>query len=188
MSYRARYRTIVADPPWPFEWQGGPGGRRRNATRLGYPTMSVQQICECSRDDVADDATLYLWLTREAMHGGEGRTVARAWGFPEMVGEFVWRKPNFGAGDYPRIGHETCAIYRRGRGSLRPGHRQDVHSVQTWAQDYSNNSGKKHSAKPDGLQDLLEQAHYGPYLEMFARRERFGWDTWGNQSLGTVAA
>jgi N6-adenosine-specific RNA methylase IME4 len=26
----------------------------------------------------------------------------------------------------------------------------------------------------------------GPYLELFARRARFGWDYWGDQSLGTA--
>ena len=26
----------------------------------------------------------------------------------------------------------------------------------------------------------------GPYLEMFARRARFGWDFWGDESLGTA--
>lgn len=26
----------------------------------------------------------------------------------------------------------------------------------------------------------------GPYVELFARRARFGWDYWGDQSLGTA--
>jgi N6-adenosine-specific RNA methylase IME4 len=26
----------------------------------------------------------------------------------------------------------------------------------------------------------------GPYVELFARRDRLGWDTWGNESLGTA--
>lgn len=181
-----RYRTIVADPPWDFVWQGGPGGRRRNATTLGYDTMSLEAICECSRSDFAADATLFLWLTRRAMHSGDGLTVALAWGFPILTGEFVWRKPNFGAGAFPRIGHEVCAIYRRGNGSLRPDAPRDVHSVQTWSQIYGTNSGKTHSAKPDGFLDLVEQGYEGPYLELFSRRERMGWDSWGDQSLGTA--
>ena len=186
-----RYRTIVADPPWRFHWSGNPGGRRASATELGYPTLSYKQIREVlgwePTDPVFDsDATLFLWVTQEALHQGEAWYVATAWGFPDRVGEFIWAKPNFGAGAFPRIGHETCVIYKRGNGSLRADAPRDVHSVQTWAQDYSNNGGKKHSAKPDGLQDLIEQAHYGPYVELFARRERIGWDTWGDQSLGTA--
>ncbi len=41
----------------------------------------------------------------------------------------------------------------------------------------------RHSAKPEAFQDLVEQVSPGPYLELFARRQRLGWDTWGNQAL-----
>lgn len=43
-----------------------------------------------------------------------------------------------------------------------------------------------HSAKPDAFIDLVEQVSPGPYLELFARRARFGWDYWGDESLGTA--
>jgi N6-adenosine-specific RNA methylase IME4 len=43
-----------------------------------------------------------------------------------------------------------------------------------------------HSAKPEAFLDIVEQVSPGPYLEMFARRARFGWDYWGNESLGTA--
>jgi N6-adenosine-specific RNA methylase IME4 len=34
--------------------------------------------------------------------------------------------------------------------------------------------------------DIVERVSPGPYLEMFARRARFGWDYYGNESLGTA--
>jgi len=37
-----------------------------------------------------------------------------------------------------------------------------------------------------GTAAVEEKASPGPYLEMFARRARFGWDYWGDQSLGTA--
>jgi N6-adenosine-specific RNA methylase IME4 len=43
-----------------------------------------------------------------------------------------------------------------------------------------------HSAKPEAFLDHVEQVSPGPYLELFARRDRLGWDTWGNESLGTA--
>jgi N6-adenosine-specific RNA methylase IME4 len=43
-----------------------------------------------------------------------------------------------------------------------------------------------HSQKPEAFLDLVERVSPGPYLEMFARRARFGWDYWGDQSLGTA--
>ena len=45
----------------------------------------------------------------------------------------------------------------------------------------------RHSAKPDAFLDLVEQVSPGPYLELFARRNRLGWDTWGNEALCHVS-
>ena len=182
-----RYRTIVGDPPWPFHWRGGPGGRRANPTEIGYALQTYEWISQLPIAPMAeDDATLFLWTTQDALHCGSARLTARCWGFGERVGEIIWRKPNFGAGALPRIGHETCVIYKRGSGSLRADAPRDIHSVQTWKQPYTNNGGKTHSAKPEGLCDLIERGHRGPYLELFARRARFGWDYWGDQSLSTA--
>lgn len=44
----------------------------------------------------------------------------------------------------------------------------------------------KHSEKPEAFLDLVERVSPGPYLELFARRDRLGWDTWGNESLNTA--
>jgi len=41
----------------------------------------------------------------------------------------------------------------------------------------------EHSRKPELFCDLIEQVSPGPYLELFARRNRLGWDTWGNEAL-----
>jgi len=42
----------------------------------------------------------------------------------------------------------------------------------------------RHSEKPEDMQALIEQVCAGPYLELFARRERHGWDSWGH-GVGT---
>lgn len=47
-------------------------------------------------------------------------------------------------------------------------------------------SRSAHSAKPEAFLDLVEQVSPGPYLELFARRQRLGWDTWGNEALNHV--
>lgn len=44
----------------------------------------------------------------------------------------------------------------------------------------------EHSAKPDAFLDLVENISPGPRIELFARRQRLGWDTWGNQALEHV--
>jgi hypothetical protein len=60
--------------------------------------------------------------------------------------------------------------------------------VQFWRQPYApGGGGKIHSAKPEAFLDLVEQLSPGPRLELFARRQRLGWDTWGNEALEHVA-
>ena len=40
---------------------------------------------------------------------------------------------------------------------------------------------REHSRKPDEVYDRIEQLLDGTYVELFARRERKGWDSWGNE-------
>jgi N6-adenosine-specific RNA methylase IME4 len=45
-----------------------------------------------------------------------------------------------------------------------------------------------HSAKPEAFLDVVEQVSPGPYLELFSRRARLGWDTWGDEALHGMEA
>ncbi len=183
----ARYRTIVADPPWPIPAENrraGRGGRRGNSTAMGYRVMALEDIYALPVSGLAEaDAHLFLWITPRLNREGAGVACAEAWGF-RVVSEIIWAKPNFGLGAFPRPQHEPLLVCRRG--SL-PFALNDVGSVQRWNQVFAKtNGGKVHSAKPDGALDLIERASPGPYLELFARRARFGWDYWGDESLGTA--
>jgi len=40
-----------------------------------------------------------------------------------------------------------------------------------------------HSEKPAAFYDLVERVSPGPYLDVFARAQRFNWDTFGNESF-----
>ena len=53
-----------------------------------------------------------------------------------------------------------------------------MRSVHRWKQDYA--AGKTHTTKPAGLADLVESHYPGPYVELFARQPRLGWDHWGH--------
>jgi N6-adenosine-specific RNA methylase IME4 len=184
------YRTIVADPPWPRSlgmvrgngrrW-AGTGGRRRRATSMAYSTTTPDDIAAFPVIDLVDDRDqgthMYLWVTAPLNREGVGAAVARAWGF-KVVGEIVWRKPNFGLGAFPRPQHEVLLVCRRG--SL-PFARKDVGSVCDWPLVRApNNGGRVHSAKPPAAYDLIESCSPGPYVELFCRQPRFGWDSWGH--------
>jgi hypothetical protein len=40
-----------------------------------------------------------------------------------------------------------------------------------------------HSQKPDEFYRIIERLYDGPYLELFARRARAGWTSFGNELL-----
>jgi N6-adenosine-specific RNA methylase IME4 len=125
-----------------------------------------------------------LWSTRKVFREGQAAEVARAWGF-EPVGEIIWGLPNPGFGQVLGNDHEPCLIARRGKGRLTRGVR--LVGVHFWRQTYADGGkGKAHSAKPEAFLDLVESISPGPYLELFARRHRLGWDVWGNESANTA--
>jgi N6-adenosine-specific RNA methylase IME4 len=95
----------------------------------------------------------------------------------------VWAKTAFGLGTFPRPQHESLIVCKRG--SL-PFNLNNVGSVHTWKVMYER-ACRVHSRKPDGAIDLIEQASPGPYVELFARRHRLGWDTWGLEAANTAA-
>lgn len=41
---------------------------------------------------------------------------------------------------------------------------------------------REHSRKPDISLDRVEALSSGPYLEMFSRSDREGWDSWGSEA------
>jgi N6-adenosine-specific RNA methylase IME4 len=45
----------------------------------------------------------------------------------------------------------------------------------------SSRSARQHGRKPDEQYERIERLVAGPYLELFARERRAGWDAWGNE-------
>lgn len=177
-----RYQTIVADPPWIVERTIRAGGRRARATEVPYDMLTVDEIKALPVAELAaDDAHLYLWATRKVFREGDAVAVARAWGF-RPVGEIIWGLRNAGMGKPPIVNdHEPVLVAVRGSLPFTAGGL--LMGVQWWRQTYIG-GGKAHSAKPEAFLDHVEAWSPGPRLEMFARRARFGWDTWGDQALG----
>ena len=189
---QGRYRTIVADPPWPLvgdakarsrPW-ASKGGRRGRDTFFPYKTQSLRWIRSLPvRTLAADDAHLYLWVPASFNRRGYGVQVVEAWGF-RVVSELIWDKLNFGLGKFPRPQHEVVLIARCGHLPFRI---NNVGSVQRWHQPRAGgNGGRIHSSKPEGFLDLVERASPSPYLELFARTQRLGWATWGDQCFKHV--
>jgi N6-adenosine-specific RNA methylase IME4 len=175
-----RYRTIVADPPWQYDRTGLTFLDGSNGDFTGHPlpydSLTLGAMADLPiRKWVAKDAHLYLWATQRYLR--EAYWLAEAWGFA-VSGVLVWcKKPRgFNVGGTFQSTIEFVLFCRRG--SLPAKQRIDRQWFE-WPRT-------AHSAKPDAFLDLVEQTSPGPYLELFARRARFGWDYWGDESLGNA--
>lgn len=175
------YACIVADPPWTMPSGGGYSGTARYTkapSELPYATMTLDEIRDLPVESLAArDAHLYLWVPNA--HLEASYEIARAWGFrPSQM--LVWAKTPRGLGLGGAFTNTTEYVLFARRGSLRAVSRMDT----TWWRFKRPHNA--HSAKPDGFLDVVEQVSPGPYVELFARRARFGWDYYGDESLGTA--
>lgn len=167
------YSVVVLDPPW-LE-QGG-GKVKRGADRH-YPLMKTAEIEQLLVEDwaipekMADPSVCFLWVTNNFLP--DGLRIMSAIGF-RYVTNLVWAKDRFGLGYYFRGQHELCLFGVKGKWG-RP---QGTSSTLLGGAKLPR---RKHSQKPDELAEMIERRFDGSYLELFARRERDGWDCMGNE-------
>ena len=162
-----KFRTIYADPPWPYKNQGSNG-----AAANQYRSMSVSDIAALPVEKLAADVSqLHLWTTNAFLEDAYG--VLKAWGF-EYKTLLVWEKPHFGGGNYWRLCHEFLMLGTRGGAQFPDGQRGHRSVMQA-------DREKDHSQKPEEFRQLVEQVGKAPRLELFGRRQAPGWVVWGNE-------
>ncbi|MHA1565050.1 MAG: MT-A70 family methyltransferase [Alphaproteobacteria bacterium] len=178
-----RYGVIYADPPWRFQ-NFSRKGEGRNAV-AHYDCMSLEAIRELPVSNVAaPDCVLFLWATDPLLPAA--MDLIEAWGFTYKTVGFYWAKLNktadpeqFSANDFftglgywTRANPEQCLLATRGRPARLA---RDVKRFIVAPR-------REHSRKPEEIYSRIERLTGGPYLELFARESRPGWDHWGNES------
>lgn len=182
-----QYRTIVADPPWHYDsWPASmsAGARyghdaRPDRKALDYPSMTVEAITALPVAGLADPVGchLYLWTTNRYLP--DVFDVLKAWGF-RYSQTLIWAKTPMGQGPGGVAAQNAEYLILARRGTLK--HLRRIDSVwHNWPRT------AKHSKKPEHALDLIESLSPGPYLEMFSRRHRLGWDVWGNEVASSIA-
>lgn len=170
-SRRGPSRVLVADPPWKFS-DSLPKFKRGAAKN--YSVLTVDDICDTPIPPMMDDSVLFLWRVSSMQE--EALRVMRAWGYRQKS-EIVWEKLtkneklHFGMGRYTRMSHEVCLIGVRGKCFPKVRNVRSVFAAPKGA----------HSEKPQAFYDIVEELYDGPYAELYARKYRQGWDTFGDE-------
>ena len=176
-----KYGTILCDPPWHFKVRS-PKGEGRSASNH-YNVSGVDDLASIPVYDwAADDCCLFMWATDPMLP--QAFALMKSWGFTFKTVGFYWTKRNkdgspfTGMGYWTRANPEQCLLGTRGAPKRLNA------DVKRWI----DAPRREHSRKPDEIYDRIERLVGGPYLEMFARQTKEGWDAWGNETdkFGTV--
>jgi N6-adenosine-specific RNA methylase IME4 len=191
---RGKYGAILADPPWHFQpWVGGGGRWNGNkdkpvytpARAPAYGTMTLQEIKTLPVANLATtDCLLLVWGVWYYLP--QVLEVIAAWGFEYKTCAFCWQKADvsqpdmfkdqyegqWGLGYWVRQNTEFCLLATRG----------SPKRLNATVQQGIIAPRREHSRKPDGVHERIERLVAGPYVELFARQKRPGWDCWGNET------
>lgn len=163
-----KYNIIYADPPWQYKRNGN------HSAESVYDVMSIEDIKNMPVQDISEDQShLYLWVTNPFIQ--EGLDVCKAWGF-EYKTLITWLKtykdgtPVMGMGYYFRGCTEHIIFGVKGKKLCENKKTKNIIIENT----------TKHSEKPKNFREtIVECSGDLPRIELFARTEEDGWDSWG---------
>ena len=172
------YSLILADPPWNQSKGGKKNVRPKSSgTGLDYSVCSLEEIKKHLSQAVSlceDNSVLFLWTIDKYLF--EAQRIAEELGY-KLHARMIWNKvTGIPAAFTVRYGHEYLLYMYRGK--LLPvakNERGKIHTVFT-------EKVVKHSQKPNVSYEIIERLYPDARrLEMYARRERDGWDCWGDE-------
>ena len=176
MYINKKYNVIYADPPWSFKTFSDKGKDRSPENH--YNVMSLQDICNLPVNNIANDnSVLLMWVVDPLLD--KAFKVIDAWGFKYKTVGFTWAKTNkkslgffTGLGYWTRGNPEMCLLATKGKPKR----------ISKSVPQLVVEQRREHSRKPDIMYNHIENLLQGPYIELFARTKRPGWDSWGNQT------
>jgi len=162
---QSKFQVIYADPPWEYRNSGFPMSAQNK-----YPTMSVDRIAALNVKEISDeDSILFLWVTNPILE--DAFKVIGMWGF-EYKTNMVWIKSVHTAGFYVFGQHELLLIATRG----------SMTAIEKKPKSIIYGKNTVHSRKPESVYEIIEGMYPNlNYIELFARKTRDGWSSWGNE-------
>lgn len=174
------YGLIMADPPWEMK-KGGKKSVRPHSSggNLDYPTMTLDHIKEhlqIATDHTENDSVLFLWTIEKYLI--QAQQIAEEIGW-KLHARMIWNKVTGIPASFDiRFRHEYLLYMYKGKLiPVETNERGKIHSVFT-------EQVKKHSQKPEIAYQIIERLYPKlNKLEMYARHERSGWDSFGNEVI-----
>ena len=164
------FKAIVIDPPWPVEKAELYEARPNAGDNLDYRTMSLDEIAALPIQDLVDPdgGHVYLWVTHKMLPAG--LKLFEQWGI-RFQSLLTWVKPQ-GVTAYQWCYNTEHVLF----GVVGPLRLQKLGVMLTF-----EGKAKIHSEKPDSFYDLVRAVSLEPRLELFARKEREGFEVWGDE-------
>ncbi len=174
----APYGTLLVDPPW--EVAGSWGFNPANGFRTPYSVMPDEEVIGMRVYSIsAPDSLLLLWTINSTLPLAVA--VAERWGF-EYKTVLTWDKVRSGIGVWLKGQTEHLLIATRGH-ILPP----TLSKRGTRWTTLVREARTAHSRKPDIIYAIAEDLGPAPRVELFARRLREGWDSWGDEVPGIAS-
>lgn len=145
---------------------------------MDYNTLSIEEITEIHRkvkELEEPKANIFMWTIDKFLH--ETESMMRLLGY-ELHARMIWDKENGIAPAFTvRFSHEYLLwFYQKGH-ILMP--EKETRGKYTTV---FRERATKHSKKPESVYEMIEEMFPEcKKLEMFARTERIGWDSFGNE-------
>jgi N6-adenosine-specific RNA methylase IME4 len=191
---KKHFRAIAADCPWRFKARTAIQSANWKSPRhieRHYSTMPLDEIKAMPVAALADPkgCHLFLWVTGPQIPAG--LEVMAAWGFRYSTLAFTWAKmkrsrsaDQFGlCGTTADDFHTGLGLTTRTNAELvLLGRRGNPRRIAKDVRELIIAPVREHSRKPDEFFERVERYCAGPYLELFARKSRPNWVTWGNQA------
>lgn len=156
-------KTVLADVPYPYV-----NTMTRAAAVRHYQLMTLEELMRFKFPHDDGSCLLLFWAWNPAMH--DCLHIIESWGFG-FKGIITWVKPHMGLGNYVRNATEHLLLAAKGK--VKPPCRRQL----SW---FIAERGE-HSRKPEAQYDIAERLGETPRLELFARRPRPGWWSWGDE-------
>ena len=159
MDIKKKYKVIYADPPWTFKTFSDKGKGR--SPEQHYDVLDLPAISRLPINSISEDnSVLLMWVIDPLLD--KAFDVIKAWGFKYKTVAFTWAKTNK---------TEMCLLATKGKPKR----------LSKSVPQLVIEQRREHSRKPDIMYQHIENLLEGPYIELFARQQRKGWDSWGNE-------